>query len=378
MFSNRLANSGVTSGAPLGLDEEAIRRAATVVSRDDLRLSIARPDEYAEIEALSRTAPAQEMTTPLTAALITWMVDSNPCGRGFVVIARDAESGALLGHFVFYRWTLVHRAPDGNPSPLPAFLYVRLYVKPEARRRGVFSAMTRFGLDLVRQIGVGLAYTAPNPRSAAGFAKFGISRRGPLPFWLRPIVPGWRLLSGGARQRGVELERRSAFDDAFDDAFDEPLATELPPTARYWSAHNAAQLNWRYRDRPDVAYEIRYLRTGGRLAGYLVTRRMTIGGRDVLAISDGWASPAAPHVLGVGLDDALAAGPPVRVAIAIGAASVHSLRSAFLRAGLVPFPTRLLPQPLMIYGGAVDGSPSPSDLPQLDEWHVTPADWDVF
>lgn len=356
-----------------GPGDALVQEAASSVGRDDLLLDVASPDGYAEIERLSHAAPAGEMTSPLTASLLAWFIDDNPAGRGFVVVARDPGDGAPVGHFVFYPWRLLRRpVPGAPPGPHTVHLFVRLYVAPAWRRRGVFSAMTRFGLAVVEGLGGRMAYTAPNPRSAAGFVKFGMDRRGPLPFWVRPAARAWDWAggAGGRRTEAVLVQR-------VDDDLPTPAADTLPSGTVAWSVRDAATLHWRYVRRPDVSYAIRELRQAGTRVGYLVTRRMRIGGREVLAVCDAWTVPGHEPALRAGVRAALAAEPGARLVLAIGGSASPEYARACRRAGFLRCPTPLLPQPVEIYGTPV-GARAPVDLPALNTWHLTPYDWDVF
>jgi GNAT superfamily N-acetyltransferase len=341
-------------------------------SPDRPLVEIATVTEYSQIEAVSRAADRHEVFSPLTAELLRWFLDDNPCGPGFVVVARDRGGGRIIGHFVFYRWTLRRRAA-GATVDVPAALYVRLYVDPTARRRGVFAAMTRAGLEHLASLDVPLAYTAPNPRSSPGFVKFGMQRIGPHPFRLRPALPGWGWLTGPPT-RGITVERRERFDRTFDNVTD----AGLPESVKLWSPRRAALLNWRYVMRPDARYEIRYLVDRSGPTGFLVTRRMAITGRDVMALCDFWVKPGQEAALRVGVDDALTANRGVRAAIAIGASAVPHLGRALTRAAFVSLPTAILPQPVLLFGGAVERAGAPMRLPARDAWFVTPYDWDVF
>ena len=104
------------------------------LGRTDIVVDVAAPAEYAEAEALSRAARPSEMKSVLTAELVAWFIDRNPCGRGFLVLARDAATRGAIGYFLFYPWLLAHRAAGGIETR-PAFLYVHLYVAPAHRRR---------------------------------------------------------------------------------------------------------------------------------------------------------------------------------------------------------------------------------------------------
>jgi GNAT superfamily N-acetyltransferase len=357
------------------LDPTIVTDAVRAIGRDDLELGVAGPEEYGAIEEMSRASSSAEVFSPLTAALIEWFVDRNPCGPGFVVLARDPSSRLLAGHFVFYRWRLVRRVTGGGLAEVPVFLYVRLYVRPEYRRRGVFSAMTAFGLEVARRLGVGLAYTAPNPRSSPGFVKFGMERRGPLPVRVRPSIPGWGLMGRLPKPSpGLDVEVRSEFDASFQGA----MGRDLPPAIAWWGDRTPALLNWRYVERPDARYEIRYARESGRASGFLVTRRMRIKGLLALVVCDFWCEPRHDDALRVALLHAQSAGERTALAVAIGSDRPPQARRALRRAGFVAVPAALLPQPIVIFGGGLGNGPARVDLPELDAWHLTPGDWDVF
>jgi len=340
--------------------------------RGDLVLSVATPDRYPVIEALSRSAPRREIFSPLTADLIAWFADRNPCGRGFVVTASDAGSGRLVGYFLFYPWLLSRR--DTCASETHAFLFVHLYVAPESRRRGVFRAMTGFGLDLVEQLGVGMVYTIPNPRSTPGFLKFGHQHAGDLLFWIRPALPGWGWGRAGlGRVAGVQVERRRRFDAAWQP---DPRR-DLPESTLAWNPRHADLLDWRFVDRPEGDYEIRYLHRG-RVVGYLVTRRMRIRGLRALVVCDMWLDGFDPDAFAAGLEDASRSGTRVDIAVAFGGSSAPGYRQALRHAGFVVCPSCLQPQPVSVIGCGVGDGPHRLGVPPVAAWHLTPMDWDVF
>jgi GNAT superfamily N-acetyltransferase len=351
---------------------DMVRAARLRLAREDIAVDVAAPGEYAGVEALSRAADPAEMKSVLTAGQIAWFIDRNPCGRGFIVVARDPVSHELAGYFLFYPWLLARRTAEG-PQRLPAFLYVHLYVAPPHRRRGVFAAMTRFGLDLVAQLGVGLAYTVPNPRSTPGFLKFGMTRAGLLPFWIRPVVPGWGLVAGAARREPLEVRTISELPADAPDA-----SATLPAAVATWSPRQPAVYRWRYRERPGVPYELRVVTRAGAPIAVVVTRRMTIKGWSTLALCDAWFSESGPAALRLAIDDALRSGERVRVAIAFGGNASAPYRQALRGAGFVVCPAAFQPQPVAILGGGVGGPPGRVELPDVDTWHLTPYDWDVF
>ncbi len=356
-------------GVPEAMVEAARRR----LGRSDIQLAVASPAEYARVAELSRSASPEEVRSPLTRDLIAWFVDENPYGHGFVVTASDPGSAQVIGYFVFHPWGLTGPAFS---RPTRTFLFVRLYVAPEYRRRKVFAAMTSFGFDLLSELDVELAYTVPNPRSSAGFLRFGMQKAGDLVFWVRPNVPGWGWI-GGRRQRasGVSVELRESFDRSFDGE----EWRDVPFPATMWSPRTRAALNWRYVARPGERYEIRYLQAEGLVCGYLVTRRMRIKGLRTLVVCDAWVPPSHATALRTGIEDALRSGARADLAVAFGGNAVPAYRSALEGAGFVVCPRRLQPQPVAIIGRGVHRHGREAEsLPTVDAWHLTPFDWDVF
>lgn len=343
--------------------------------RTDLMVSLATPGEYAEIETLSRAADPRDVYLPLTAAAIAWFVDANPHGPGFVVIARATESRAIVGHFLFYATTLVHTV-DGLDREIPSYLYVHLYVAPEYRRKGVFAMMFAFGLEVLSRMGIRFAYTVPNPRSSLGFVKFGVPWLGTLPCWMAPVAAAWRGLAAITSwgNPAVTVERVNAFDER---------TLPAPSTAGVVrGVRTADTLNWRFARRPGVDYGVwrvtRAAETGS--GGYVVTRAMTIQRYRVLAVCDvafdRWDAALIRCTLGAIARHS--ADQRCSLVMFQGGSPDPAFGRALWRAGLVHVPTRFLPQPVAVLGGDPQQRGSAGGLPPVDQWTLTPRDWDVF
>ncbi|MDE3075696.1 MAG: GNAT family N-acetyltransferase, partial [Chloroflexota bacterium] len=322
----------------------------------------ARPD-YPLVEALDRQAAAAEMPIPLTAASIEWLVDRNPAGQGFVVLARERSDDAIIGHFLFYPHRLyVREEGEGEARPIVAFLYVSLFVAPPYRRRGVFTAMAVYGLDVLRRADVRFAYTVPNPRSTAGFLKMGMHRIGTVPFWASPYRLGGRLFELAARPAAWQAGSRFRVEPAgrFDERH-EALVREAPPQrARVWGARTQAELGWRF-GRPGVAYTVWNLLDGDGLAGYAVTREMHIAPYDALVLCDLWLRRAQRSALAFLLNEirhrlhqSASHLPDLLIAMCGWPAGADG--RSLLAAGFLPVPQRLLPQPVALVGGPLEAS----------------------
>lgn len=350
-----------------------LARIAATHRRDDLVVSVATAAEYAEVEALARAADPSEIFRPLTAPLISWFADANPAGPGFLVVARPATGGQIVGHFLFYAHALVHRRTDDDVE-LPAYLYVHLYVSPEYRRRGVFTRMFEFGLDVLGGMGVPLAYTVPNQRSAPGFVKFGVPLLGMLPVRMAPAWTPWvaatRITAGSAR--GLSIERVGRFDDR--------MLGGRPPGAAVRGVRTTSFMNWRFTQRPDAEYGIFRVSGARGPAGYAVTRVLEIQRYRVLAVCDlaldPFDAPTAAAVLRHVAGELRAERP--NLLMVQGGPPDAASRRALLRAGLVLVPNRALPQPVAVFGGATGRPGSTAGLPPVGDWCLTPGDWDVF
>ncbi len=350
----------------VGLDALAAR-----FSRDDLTVAVADPAEFADIETLSHAAHPDDLYAPVTADLLRWFTDDNPHGPGFVVVARDGRSRALVGYFLYYANTLVHSV-GGGARPIRAYLYVNLYVAPSHRRNGVFKTMFAFGTAVLQAMGIGFAYTVPNPRSSPGFAKFGVPLLGTLPCWMAPSASAWRMAAGllSPGGAGIDVVQVPAFDDA--------MVSGPSGAAEVAGERTARGLNWRFGRRPGVAHTIWRVTTPATGPGYVVSRVMKIQRYRVLTLCD-WSLPGVgPAPLRGIVDRIVRESAPADLVMAQGGSPDDAARRAFWRAGFVPIPERFLPQPIAVFGGEPGVPGGTGGLPSLGRWCLTPGDWDVF
>lgn len=349
------------------------------------RVGLARPDEYDALETMSLAASRDEVKIPLRADTVRWLVEENPVGPGFVVVARRRDDGRIVGHFLFYpKRMLVRDGGRATPRTTIAFLYVALYVSSELRRGGIFTAMMRFGFDLLRRGGIECGFTVPNPRSAPGFLKLGDHLVGRVPFWVSP--GGWKGAPSNALSRLVSLARsRSQRVEAAED-FDSrhaELTNQIPDGAIVCGARALPELRWRYVRRPGVHYQVWNVTRGSDLLGYAVTRRMHIMSYETTVVCDLWTRSDTAGIV-PGLLARLrrhAAPSPPDLLVVLGSGSPALGRPALLGSGMCPAPQRLLPQPVALIGGNLGASseePAWLRPASLCRWVITPYDWDVF
>jgi hypothetical protein len=225
---------------------------------------------------------------------------------------------------------------------------------------------------VLKAMGVGFAYTVPNPRSAPGFVKFGVPLLGTLPCWMAPSADAWRgaasLLSPG--RPAIDVARVPAFDDTMIPARRDPAAV--------FGRRTATQLNWRFGRRPGAEHALWRVSDGKVPAGFVVTRVMTIQRYRVLALCD-WSLPgvSAAALRGI-VGRMVPQSGPADLVMAQGGSPDRASHHAFWRAGFVQVPDRFLPQPIAVFGGAPAVRASTAGLPALGRWRLTPGDWDVF
>lgn len=103
-----------------------------------------------------------------------WKHVDNPFGRSFGWVATDG--GRLVGVRLFMRWRFRW---DGQP--VDAVRAVDTATHVDYRGRGIFSALTRQGLDALAEAGVAFVFNTPNDQSRPGYLKLGWEPLGQLP-----------------------------------------------------------------------------------------------------------------------------------------------------------------------------------------------------
>lgn len=112
-----------------------------------------------------------------------WKHCENPHGRSLAWIAVD-ETGRVVGFRTFMRWRFVQ-----GPVEVAAVRAVDTATHPDHRGRGLFSRLTRHGLDSLSNQDSELVFNTPNQRSLPGYLKLGWQVVGRLPVAARPRSP---------------------------------------------------------------------------------------------------------------------------------------------------------------------------------------------
>lgn len=353
----------------LSFDQTLIRHLENKFKDKHCHITVAVLTDYPEIAALSAKARKDEVRFPLSVRTIEWLVDQNPNGKGFVVIAKNDSDNAIVGHFVFYAKQMSFLTKtDQNPSTFLTYLCVNLYVAPNYRRNGLFKKMTAFGREFLQKSGDLNLYTVPNPRSAPGFVKMGMTRFGTVPFRFG-LALKWAISSPPTR-----VELRKKFKEEFLGTFVNTPTTQPVISGK----RNATLLNWRYKKRPDVNYNIW---VDPRRDGYLVTRQLTIRKINILLLCDFWLEQFNATNLNALISAAIRQARVKNltfIATMAGSPDVGFDR-VLCKTGLILVPQFFLPQPVMVVGNLEFGRNCENKIVDLkNNWLITSYDWDVF
>lgn len=220
-----------------------------------------------------------------------WEYEKGPDGRAWIYIVEDENK--IIGHFAdIPRWFSV------QGKIVLGTLSLELMVHPDYWRKGIFSAMGRYGIQRVKQEN-GLFLTAYPIRleTIYGLKKIGWKEVVKLPVLVYPIrfsgilnrylhfsplsllIGGvirffYFLLCGLKRRKeidGMEIEEVGLFDDPFDSFWQKVLS--LYPIM---GIRNRNYLTWRYRQHPTRNYTIYRAIKNGEMRGYIVLRKVEL------------------------------------------------------------------------------------------------------
>ena len=174
--------------------------------------------------------------------LFSWKHDQNAFGPSYMWVATDG--GRIVGLRAFMRWEFVRRG-----EVLRAVRAVDTATHPDYQGKGLFTAMTMHGLDVIRDDGVDFVFNTPNDKSRPGYLKMGWQEVGKLPVAIRVAGPGgavrmarsrvasshWptngRLRRAGGRGRNGVVDRTRLVDGRRHH-LDEPEPRVLPLAVR--------------------------------------------------------------------------------------------------------------------------------------------------
>jgi hypothetical protein len=183
-------------------------------------------------------------------ALFAWKHRANPWGASPGWVAYDEEG--LVGSRVFMRWAF--RIGDERITAVRA---VDTATHPRAQGRGVFRALTMWGVEELASAGVDWVFNTPNDQSAPGYLSMGWQAVGKLPIAFRPALMHLPRLLFARRPAELWSLSTAAGDDPRLILEDTPALEELAASAFAANSdvrtdRTAAYLRWRYGAGPVV------------------------------------------------------------------------------------------------------------------------------
>ena len=105
--------------------------------------------------------------------LFSWKHDQNAFGPSYMWVATDGNK--VVGLRAFMRWEFVR-----GGEILRAVRAVDTATHPDYQGKGLFTAMTLHGLDIVKDDGIDFVFNTPNDKSRPGYLKMGWQEAGRL------------------------------------------------------------------------------------------------------------------------------------------------------------------------------------------------------
>lgn len=256
------------------------------------------PERCVEVFDLLRVCLGERETARRDDLFWKWKHEASPFGGSMILIGE--EEGQYVGLRAFMRW----RFAAGDRS-VPAVRAVDTVTHPIHQHKGIFTRLTRAGLDAASLEGAGFVFNTPNTNSMPGYLKMGWEHVARLPMYVRVLRPmrffvrlaaakllggktsvnrtelgaGQELTAPGATTMAALLESTRGVDELIE--CDATLRGPGLTTAR-----SAAFLHWRYAQHPYVPYYAESAELDGRLAGVLVWRLNVRNGLREVMVCD--------------------------------------------------------------------------------------------
>jgi glycosyltransferase involved in cell wall biosynthesis/predicted N-acetyltransferase YhbS len=141
----------------------------------------ATPDDRPAIIELCRASLGWGYN-PRFEQLFSWKHDQNAFGPSYMWVATDGDR--IVGLRAFMRWEFVR-----GGQVLHAVRAVDTATHPDYQGKGLFTAMTLHGLDVIEDDGVDFVFNTPNDKSRPGYLKMGWQEVGKLPVGIRVAGP---------------------------------------------------------------------------------------------------------------------------------------------------------------------------------------------
>lgn len=251
------------------------------------------PDRREELFGLLRACLGERETARRDERFWNWKHESSPFGASLVLLGEEANQ--LVGLRAFLRWQW--RAEGESVSAVRA---VDTVTHPDHQRKGIFSRLTRAGLEAATSEGVGFVFNTPNSNSMPGYLKMGWRHVARLPMQvrvLRPLRFAYGLLRAKFFRGPTPIDARGKSFKQTPRAVDEFLAAEQGIErlidrdaalrgSGLTTTRSPAFLRWRYANHPYVAYHVETVHEGERLRAALIWRTNTRFGLQEAMVCD--------------------------------------------------------------------------------------------
>jgi glycosyltransferase involved in cell wall biosynthesis/GNAT superfamily N-acetyltransferase len=148
---------------------------------EGLDIREATPDDRPAIIELCRASLGWG-DDPRFEQLFSWKHDQNAFGPSYMWVATDGDK--IVGLRAFMRWEFVR-----GGEVLRAVRAVDTATHPDYQGKGLFTAMTMHGLDVIKNDGIDFVFNTPNDKSRPGYVKLGWQEVGKLPVAIRLTGP---------------------------------------------------------------------------------------------------------------------------------------------------------------------------------------------
>lgn len=168
--------------------------------------------------------------------------------------------------------------------------FMDVMTHPDYRRRGIFSNLMKIAMDYVSE-NITLCYTFPNRNSYPAYKQVTDWTR--LSSFNTLLYFNFRGLEETVLKRKKDVSREGEIVVEEIEKFDTEIDNLLSKTSKNYQiffVKDFRYLNWRYFQRPDIAYKVLVARIDGKLSGYIVFRVRKIYGLKIGLIVDWFAS----------------------------------------------------------------------------------------
>jgi GNAT superfamily N-acetyltransferase len=324
------------------------------------------------------------------ARFVDWLYSRNPAGEGMVWYAATGDAAVPSAGQV----AVVPLRVEAPGQAGVAGLVLNVATHPAWRGRGIFAALLARAVAENARRGLRYSFALPNPSSTPAFLRHaGFADAGRVPLLLAPLDAaalaatrrglarvgvglGARLLAAHGAARRTRIPALPVEEVPADWAGFDALWARLRPGRRVAVVRDRAFAAWRFGACPTRRYRLYVARSGGDVAGFVVTRlapvlSMPAGLVVDLALVSGPGAPAAGAALLRRAFEEFATG---GAALAASLMLPHLGEYRALRAaGFFPCPRPLEPQPFRV----VVRPHAPGIEPSLVGWYLSMADYDV-